>query len=56
MNLSRRDLAGSAGVFALGATAFAGPVLANTEDEAAVKKAVEEWKAAYLKTRRSSRR
>ena len=49
MNLSRRDLAAAAGVFALGAAAFAGPVLANTEDEAAVKKAVEELKAAWLK-------
>ena len=49
MNLSRRDLAAAAGVFALGAVAFAGPVLANTEDEAAVKKAVEELKVAYLK-------
>jgi len=49
MNLSRRDLAAGAGVLALGAAAFAGPVLANPEDEAAVKKAVEELKAAYLK-------
>ena len=49
MNLSRRDLAAGAGVLALGAAAFAGPVLANTEDEAAVKKAVEELKAAWLK-------
>ena len=49
MNLSRRDLAAAAGVFALGAAVFAGPVLANTEDEAAVKKAVEELKAAWLK-------
>jgi len=49
MNLSRRDLAAAAGVLALGAAAFAGPVLADTEDEAAVKKAVEELKAAWLK-------
>ena len=49
MNLSRRDLAVAAGVFAVGAAVFAKPVLANTEDEAAVKKAVEELKAAYLK-------
>ena len=49
MNLSRRDLAAAAGVFALAAAAFARPVLANTEDEAAVKKAVEELKAAWLK-------
>src|ERR1700741_2840833 len=49
MNLSRRDLAAAAGVFALGTAAFAGPVLANTADEAAVKEAVEELKAAWLK-------
>ena len=49
MNLSRRDLAAGAGVLALGAAAFAGPVQANPEDEAAVKKAVEELKAAWLK-------
>src|SRR5437868_11701948 len=49
MNLSRRDLAVGAGVLALGAAAIAGPLQANPEDEAAVKKAVEEWKAAYLK-------
>src|SRR5215813_9461661 len=49
MNLSRRDLAAAAGVLALGAAVFAGPVLADTEDEAAVKKAVEELKAAWLK-------
>src|SRR5262249_8261229 len=48
MNLSRRDLA-AAGVLTLGAAAFAGRGLANTEDEAAVKKAVEELKAAWLK-------
>ena len=35
MNLSRRHLAAAAAVLALGAAAFAGPVLANTEDEAA---------------------
>ena len=49
MNLSRRDLAAAAGVVALAALGFAGPLLANTEDEAAVKKAVEELKAAWLK-------
>ena len=49
MNLSRRDLAAAAGVFALGVAAFTGPLLANTEDEAAVKKAVEELKTAWLK-------
>jgi ketosteroid isomerase-like protein len=49
MNLSRRDLAAAAGVLALGTAAFAGPALASAEDEAAVKKAVEEVKAAWLK-------
>jgi hypothetical protein len=49
MNLSRRDLAAVAGVFALQTAASAGPALANTEDETAVKKAVEELKAAWLK-------
>ena len=49
MNLSRRDLAVAAGVFALGGAVFARSALANTEDEAAVKKAVEELKTAYLK-------
>ena len=43
MNLSRRDLA-AAGVLALGVAVFASPVLADTEDEAAVKKAVEKLK------------
>jgi ketosteroid isomerase-like protein len=49
MSLSRRDLATAAGALAVGALTFAGPVLADTEDEAAVKKAVEEFKAAWLK-------
>src|SRR5436190_8081379 len=49
MNLSRRDLAAAAGVLALVAAGVARPVLANTEDEAAVKQAVEELKAAWLK-------
>lgn len=49
MSLSRRDLAAAAGVLALGAVGFAGPVLANADDEAAVKQAVEEFKAAWLK-------
>ena len=49
MNLSRRDLAAAAGVLALVAAGVAGPVLANTEDEAAVKQAIEELKAAWLK-------
>jgi ketosteroid isomerase-like protein len=35
-------------MLALGATVLAGPVLASAEDEAAVKKAVDEMKAAYL--------
>ena len=48
MNLSRRDLAAT-GLLVLAAVAFAGPGLANTDDEAAVKKAVEELKAAWLK-------
>jgi ketosteroid isomerase-like protein len=49
MDLSRRDLAVAAGVFALGAAAFAGPALASAEDEAAVKKSVEELRTAWLK-------
>jgi len=49
MDLSRRDLAVAAGVLALGAAAVAGPALASAEDEAAVKKAIEDFKAAYLK-------
>jgi hypothetical protein len=48
MNLSRRDLAAAAGVLALGTAALAAPALA-AGDEDAVKKAVEEMKAAYLK-------
>ncbi len=48
MELSRRDLAAAAGVLALGAAAFTGPVLADAADEQAVKKAVEDFKAAYL--------
>ena len=49
MSLSRRDLAVAAGVLALGAAAFTGAALADAADEAAVKKAVEEMKAAWLK-------
>src|SRR5215467_10020316 len=49
MNLSRRDLTAAAGVLALGAAASAGPVLADAQDEAAVKQAVEVLKAAWLK-------
>ena len=48
MQLTRRDLA-AAGALALGATAFVAPALASAEDEAAVKKAVEELKTAWLK-------
>src|SRR5215472_14747384 len=48
MRLSRRDLT-AAGVLALGAAASAGPVLADAQDEAAVKQAVEEFKTAWLK-------
>ncbi len=50
MELSRRDLA-VAGVlaFAFGTTSLIGPALAESGDEAAVKKAVEEYRTAYLK-------
>jgi ketosteroid isomerase-like protein len=48
MKLSRRDLAAAAAL-ALGTAAFAGPVLANAEEEAAVKQAVADFKAAWLK-------
>jgi ketosteroid isomerase-like protein len=48
MELSRRDLAAAAGVLALGVAAFTGPVLADAADEQAVKKEVEDFKAAYL--------
>jgi ketosteroid isomerase-like protein len=49
MKLSRRDLAAAAGVLALGAAGLAGPVRASAEDEAAVKQAVADFKAAWLK-------
>ena len=49
MRLSRRDLTAAAGVLALGAAVSAGPVLADAQDEAAVKQAVEEFKTAWLK-------
>jgi ketosteroid isomerase-like protein len=49
MDLSRRDLAAAGAALALGAIAFAGPAVADAADEAAVKKAVEEMKAAWLK-------
>jgi ketosteroid isomerase-like protein len=53
MELSRRDLA-VAGAFALGAaslgaTSLIGPALAESGDDAAVKKAVEDMRTAYLK-------
>lgn len=47
MELSRRDLA-AAGILAFGATALIGSARAEGGDEAAVKKTVEELKAAYL--------
>ena len=47
MNLTRRDLA-VAGVFALGATTVIGPVLAATDDEEAVKQAVEALRKAII--------
>jgi len=49
MDLSRRDLAVAAGVLALGATAVTGPALAAAEDEAAVKKSVDELRLAVVK-------
>ena len=48
MALSRRDLA-AAGILALGAAALTGTARADAADEAAVKQAVEELKAAWLK-------
>ena len=48
MALSRRDLA-AAGMLALGAAALTGTARADAADEAAVKQAVEELKAAWLK-------
>ena len=48
MNLTRRDLA-AAGTLALGAAAFAGPAMASAEEEAAVKKSVEELRTAWVK-------
>jgi len=47
MNLTRRDLA-VAGVFALGATTVIGPVMAATDDEEAVKQAVEALRKAII--------
>lgn len=47
MELSRRDLA-AAGVLALGATTLVGPALAESGDEAAVKKAIDEFRQAMI--------
>ena len=50
MELSRRDLAAAGALaVAFGATSLIGPALAESGDEAAVKKAVEEYRIAYLK-------
>jgi len=50
MELSRRDLAvAGALAAAFGATSLVGPALAESGDEAAVKKAVEEMRTAYIK-------
>jgi ketosteroid isomerase-like protein len=49
MNLSRRDLAAAAGVLALGTAVLAAAPALAAGDEDAVKKAVEEMKAAYIK-------
>jgi ketosteroid isomerase-like protein len=48
MQLTRRHLA-AAGVLALGASNLIRPALADAADEAAVKKAVEELRTAWLK-------
>lgn len=48
MELSRRDLA-AVGVLALGATSLIGSARADSADEAAVKKAAEELRTAWLK-------
>ena len=56
MNLTRRDLA-AAGVFALSATTLIVPAMAATNDEEAVKQAVDALRTAISnKTRRSSKR
>ena len=50
MELSRRDLAvAGALAVALGAATPVGPALAETGDEAAIKKAVEDMRTAYIK-------
>src|SRR5262245_26331207 len=48
MTLTRRDLA-AAGAFAFGTAVLAGSALAEGGDDAAVKKTVEDLKAAWLK-------
>ena len=54
MNLTRRDLA-AAGVFALSTTTLILPAMAATDDEEAVKQAVDARRCSH-KTRRSSKR
>ena len=50
MELSRRDLAAAGALaVAFGATSLIGPALAESGDEAAVKKAVEDMRTAYIK-------
>src|SRR4051812_8516537 len=50
MELSRRDLAvAGALAAAFGVTSLIGPALAESGDEASVKKAVEEFRVAYVK-------
>src|ERR1044071_795259 len=53
MELSRRDLAVAGalaiGAASLGAMSLVGPALAESGDEGAVKKAVEDMRTAYLK-------
>src|SRR4051794_1743783 len=50
MELSRRDLAAAGALaFAFGATSLIGPALAESGDDAAVKKAVEDMRTAYTK-------
>ena len=50
MELSRRDLAAAGALaVAFGVTSLIGPALAELGDEAAVKKAVEDMRTAYIK-------
>jgi hypothetical protein len=48
MTMTRRDLA-AAGALAVGAAAFVRPALAESADEAVVKKSVDEFRTAVLK-------